>query len=279
MAWFALASAADNRVGFSVHHDVLSGGATATIYNGDRDTVRYGFSADGQALGPIFTAFKNATAAGVSTVEDPHNVLAVAVRADHIRVVAVNLSSQSRRIVLPSTMTLPAPVHTVSTDVATVINGAATGPNAADDQRRGNAVDRRDAGAVLGDRDRLTAQRVDSVRADAVEQQRRREGEHHEPHRAFWLAGQRRRCHHQHQRDRDDQNEIDSDPWATPVQGEHDLSVRIPSHWHQARSEMFPERSPAHPCLVPRRPGNTPRRPAGPYGFPHQSVRSGRRRA
>ena len=57
-------------------------------------------------------------------------MLAVAVRADHIRVVAVNLSSQSRRIVLPSTMTLPAPVHTVSTDVATVINGAATGPNA-----------------------------------------------------------------------------------------------------------------------------------------------------
>ncbi|HEY1737986.1 MAG TPA: hypothetical protein VGI86_04715 [Acidimicrobiia bacterium] len=130
VGWFALASAADNRVGFSVHHDVLSGGATATIYNGDRDTVRYGFSADGDALGPIYAAFKNATAAGALTVDDAQNVLAVAVRSDHIRVVAVNLSNQSQKIVLPATMTLPAPVHTVATDVATVINGAATGPNA-----------------------------------------------------------------------------------------------------------------------------------------------------
>ncbi len=130
VAWFALASAADNRVAFSVHHDVLSGGATAAIYNGDRNTVRFGFSADGQALGPIFGAFKNATAAGALPVDDPENVLEVAVRGDRIRIVAVNLSNQPREIRLPAGIPMPAPVHTVSTDVSTVLNGAGTGPNA-----------------------------------------------------------------------------------------------------------------------------------------------------
>jgi hypothetical protein len=127
VAWFALASAADNRVGFSVHHDVLSGGATATIYNGDRSTQRYGLAADGQSLSPIYGAFKGATAAGAMTVDDPDNVLAVAVRGTKVKVVAVNLSSQPRQITLPPAMAYPAPTHTVAADPGVVIDGAPTG--------------------------------------------------------------------------------------------------------------------------------------------------------
>ena len=42
----------------------------------------------------------------------------------------VNLSNEPRHVTLPGAIPLPAPVHTVSTDVATVLNGATDGPNA-----------------------------------------------------------------------------------------------------------------------------------------------------
>ncbi len=131
VAWFALASAADNRVGFSVHHDVLSSGATASIYNGDRATVRYGFSADGQSLGSVYGAFRGANSAGAITVDDPKNVLAVAVLADTMRVVVVNLADAPRTVKLPATMPLPAPTHAVHADASLVLDGAASGPTAA----------------------------------------------------------------------------------------------------------------------------------------------------
>ncbi len=130
VAWFALSTAADRRVGFSVHHDVLSGGATATIYNGDRDTIRYGFSADGEALAPIYEAFKNATTVGALSVDDPADVLAVAVRSDHERVVAVNLSNAPHDVKVSLAIPAPIAVHTVTSDAATVFNGASSGPNA-----------------------------------------------------------------------------------------------------------------------------------------------------
>ncbi len=127
VAWFAVASATDPRVGLSLTHDVLSSGARASISNGSNSSTLYGITSQGAVLAAVFDALDQlGPATRINIANEPSTpAVAGSGAGTNGSTIVVNPAAVAVTVAFANHAASSCTVHVVAADPSATVDGAA----------------------------------------------------------------------------------------------------------------------------------------------------------